>query len=70
MFVVDTWGSEEVCVCVCQVANLMAFLCSDEAGFITGECVAIDGGVCSLSPLLFLDLGGLSVDISWGGGRV
>ena len=27
-----------------EVAELAAFLCSDKAAFITGECVAIDGG--------------------------
>lgn len=27
-----------------EVAELIAFLLSDKAGFITGECIAIDGG--------------------------
>jgi len=27
-----------------EVGNLIAFLASDKAGFITGECIAIDGG--------------------------
>ena len=27
-----------------EVAELTAFLCSDKAAFITGDCVAIDGG--------------------------
>lgn len=27
-----------------EVADLIAFLCSDKAGFITGDCVAVDGG--------------------------
>ena len=27
-----------------EVGNLVAFLASDKAGFITGECIAIDGG--------------------------
>jgi len=27
-----------------EVADLIAFLASDKAGFITGECIAIDGG--------------------------
>jgi NAD(P)-dependent dehydrogenase (short-subunit alcohol dehydrogenase family) len=26
-----------------EVADLIAFLASDRAGFITGECIAIDG---------------------------
>jgi len=27
-----------------EVAELAAFLCSNKASFITGECIAIDGG--------------------------
>lgn len=27
-----------------DVANLVAFLCSDEARFINGQCIAVDGG--------------------------
>lgn len=27
-----------------DVANLVAFLASDEAGFISGSCIAVDGG--------------------------
>lgn len=27
-----------------EVAELVAFLCSDKAAFITGDCIAIDGG--------------------------
>jgi NAD(P)-dependent dehydrogenase (short-subunit alcohol dehydrogenase family) len=27
-----------------DVANLVAFLCSDEASFITGETVSVSGG--------------------------
>ena len=27
-----------------EVGELIAFLASDRAGFITGECIAIDGG--------------------------
>lgn len=26
-------------------ANLIDFLCSDKAGFLTGQCIAVDGGV-------------------------
>jgi 3-oxoacyl-[acyl-carrier protein] reductase len=28
-----------------EVADLVAFLCSDRAGYITGQCVSINGGV-------------------------
>ena len=28
----------------CEVAELIAFLVSDAAKFITGECIAMDGG--------------------------
>ena len=27
-----------------ELANLAAFLLSDQAGYITGECIVIDGG--------------------------
>jgi len=27
-----------------EVADMAAFLCSDRSGFITGECIAVDGG--------------------------
>ena len=27
-----------------EVGDLIAFLLSDKSGFITGECIAIDGG--------------------------
>jgi len=30
-----------------DVANTVAFLCSDEAGFINGQTIAVDGGVSS-----------------------
>jgi NAD(P)-dependent dehydrogenase (short-subunit alcohol dehydrogenase family) len=28
-----------------DVANMVAFLCSDEAGFVNGQTVAVDGGI-------------------------
>jgi NAD(P)-dependent dehydrogenase (short-subunit alcohol dehydrogenase family) len=31
-----------------EIANLAAFLCSDEASFITGGAYDVDGGVMSL----------------------
>jgi NAD(P)-dependent dehydrogenase (short-subunit alcohol dehydrogenase family) len=33
-----------------EVANLCLFLCSDEAGFITGSNIPIDGGFVTLNP--------------------
>lgn len=30
-----------------DVANMVAFLCSDEAGFVNGQTIAVDGGVSS-----------------------
>ncbi len=29
-----------------DVASLVAFLCSDEAQYISGKCIAVDGGFC------------------------
>lgn len=34
-----------------DVANLIAFLCSEEADFLTGQTVVLDGGLSLLSPL-------------------
>jgi NAD(P)-dependent dehydrogenase (short-subunit alcohol dehydrogenase family) len=31
-------------------ANLIDFLCSDKAGFITGQCIFVDGGVSVIWP--------------------
>lgn len=33
-----------------EVASTVLFLCSDEAGFITGTDIAVDGGYTALSP--------------------
>jgi NAD(P)-dependent dehydrogenase (short-subunit alcohol dehydrogenase family) len=33
-----------------ELANLAAYLCADGSGYITGECVTIDGGEQLLSP--------------------
>jgi NAD(P)-dependent dehydrogenase (short-subunit alcohol dehydrogenase family) len=35
------WGKPE------EVGSLAAYLCSDEAGFITGTDIVIDGGWCA-----------------------
>ncbi len=32
------------CLCIAQLANLAAFLCSDYSSWITGEVVTFDGG--------------------------
>ena len=37
-------ASRGACGAPDEVANLIAFLASDKAGFITGDCIAIDGG--------------------------
>ena len=31
-----------------DIANMVLFLCSDKAGFITGENICIDGGMTEL----------------------
>lgn len=31
-----------------DIANVVMFLCSDQAGFITGENIAVDGGMTKL----------------------
>ena len=28
-----------------DVAHMVAFLCSDEAGFVNGQTIAVDGGI-------------------------
>ena len=33
-----------------EVANAVAFLCSDRASFISGEDLAVDGGYCAIGP--------------------
>lgn len=33
-----------------EVAHAIRFLCSDEASFITGETLHVDGGYCAMSP--------------------
>ena len=34
-----------------DIANLAAWLASDEAGFATGQCYTLDGGLTAVSPL-------------------
>jgi len=34
-----------------DIANLVAWLASDEAGFATGQCYTLDGGLTAASPL-------------------
>ena len=33
-----------------DIANAVAWLASDEARFVTGECITIDGGLTATSP--------------------
>ena len=35
-----------------NIANTVAFLVSDAADFITGECVVVDGGLLTGRPLI------------------
>jgi NAD(P)-dependent dehydrogenase (short-subunit alcohol dehydrogenase family) len=34
-----------------EIASAVAYLASDEAAFVTGECLRIDGGLTVPSPL-------------------
>ena len=46
-----------------DIANLVAFLVSDEAGFITGETIVVDGGLSAHYPNYADELEALAV--SW-----
>ncbi|MDO4459070.1 MAG: SDR family oxidoreductase [Clostridia bacterium] len=43
-----------------DIANLIMFLCSDKAGFITGENIAVDGGMTKL--MIYHDDNGWSLE--------
>ena len=34
-----------------DIANMVAWLASDQAGYVTGECFTVDGGMTAASPL-------------------
>ncbi|OPX85834.1 MAG: 3-oxoacyl-(acyl-carrier-protein) reductase FabG [Pelotomaculum sp. PtaB.Bin104] len=46
-----------------DVANMVMFLCSDKAGFITGENITIDGGMTKL--MIYHDDCGWTYDKDW-----
>ena len=34
-----------------DIANMVAFLASDQAAYLSGECITVDGGMTAASPL-------------------
>ncbi|HXZ79219.1 MAG TPA: SDR family oxidoreductase [Terriglobales bacterium] len=45
-----------------DVGNAVALLCSDEAGWITGQTLAVDGGASLMESLMPLDLQGVTAE--------
>lgn len=43
-----------------EIANLAAFLCSDEAAYISGHCITVDGGLAITAPGPPSHMGGTS----------